>query len=66
MLWSHIPCMIMVYGTLYGPQNDIGNYLGPFSTHTPRYAFCQVIAGIMKRIDKPQWLRLVGFVFHLR
>ena len=27
--WFHIPYTIMVYGTSNGPQNDIGNYLGP-------------------------------------
>ena len=31
MLWFHIPYRIMVYGTSNGPQNDIGNHLGPCS-----------------------------------
>ena len=31
ILWFHIPCTIIVHGTLNGPQNDIGNYLGPCS-----------------------------------
>ena len=31
MLWFHIPCIIIVYGTSNEPQNDIGNCLGPFS-----------------------------------
>ena len=31
MLWFHIPYMITVYDTSNGPQNDVGNYLGPCS-----------------------------------
>ena len=33
VLWFHIPCIIVVCGTSNGPQNVIGNYLGPCSTH---------------------------------
>ena len=32
MLWFGIPCIMIVYGTSNGPQNDVGNYLGPCST----------------------------------
>ena len=35
-VWFHILCVIIVYGTSNGPQNDIGNYLGPCSTLTGR------------------------------
>ena len=31
MLWFHIPYMIIFYDTSNGPQNDVGNYLGPCS-----------------------------------
>ena len=31
MLWLHISYIVMIYGTSNGPQNDIGNYLGPCS-----------------------------------
>ena len=31
ILWFHLPYSIMVYGTSNGPQDDIGNYLGPCS-----------------------------------
>ena len=30
--WFHIPHVIMVYNASNGPQNDIGNHLGPCST----------------------------------
>ena len=29
ILWF-IPCITIVYGTSIGPQNYIGNYLGPY------------------------------------
>ena len=32
VLWFHLPYRILVYGTSNGPQNDIGNYLGPCSS----------------------------------
>ena len=31
MLWFHTPCIMIVHGASNGPQNDIGNYLGPCS-----------------------------------
>ena len=30
--WFHIPYIVVVYGTSKGPQNDIGNYVGPCGT----------------------------------
>ena len=32
ILWFHIPCIIIVYCTSDGPQDEVSNYLGPCSS----------------------------------
>ena len=39
ILWFHIPCIITVYSTSNGSQNDIGIYSGPCSI-TAQSRFC--------------------------
>ena len=43
MLWSHIPCLILVEGTSNRPEKDIGNSLGPYIMCEPGYRTGQVL-----------------------
>ena len=58
--------MIMIEGTSNRPQSDIGHYLGPWKTISPRTSFRTSVAGTVKASISYSGFRVKGLGFGFR
>ena len=63
MLWFRISCRTIVYGTSDGPQNILGNYLGPCSNYRTTVGeiwqeLVELEVSMLKSLDHVNLLRL--------